>query len=264
MGKTIGVISLKGGVGKTSTVVALGDAIANFNKKVLLIDGNFSAPNLGLHLNVVNPKKTLHHVLNREINPIEAINNFKNFDFIPASIFNNSEISPLKLKNKIGYFKKKYDIILIDSSPSLNDETLAVILASDQILVVTTPDLPTLSTTLKAVKLAKQRGTPIIGLILNKVYNKNFEISIKEIENLIELPVMAVVPHDIHFAKALAKSKPYTSLYPNSNGSEEYNRLAALLLEERYKPVKLKRFFKWVNPKKQDINREIYYKEIFQ
>ena len=37
MGKTIGIVSLKGGVGKTSTVVSLGAAIANLNKKVLLI-----------------------------------------------------------------------------------------------------------------------------------------------------------------------------------------------------------------------------------
>ncbi|MBU2052817.1 MAG: AAA family ATPase, partial [Nanoarchaeota archaeon] len=42
--KTIGIISLKGGVGKTSIVVALGSAIADFGKSVLLIDGNLSAP----------------------------------------------------------------------------------------------------------------------------------------------------------------------------------------------------------------------------
>ncbi|MCH8872918.1 AAA family ATPase, partial [candidate division KSB1 bacterium] len=56
--KTIGILSIKGGVGKTSTVAALGAAIAGFDKKVLLIDGNFSAPNLGLHLGIVNPKVT--------------------------------------------------------------------------------------------------------------------------------------------------------------------------------------------------------------
>jgi len=51
MGKTIGIISIKGGVGKTTTVSALGAALANeFDKKVLLIDANFSAPNLALHL----------------------------------------------------------------------------------------------------------------------------------------------------------------------------------------------------------------------
>ena len=50
-------------------------------------------------------------------------------------------------------------------------------IASDKLFVVTTPDHVTLSTTLKAVKLGKQRKTPIKGLIPTKVHNKNFELN---------------------------------------------------------------------------------------
>ena len=57
MGKIIGVLSLKGGVGKTSSVVSLGAALSHFGKRVLLVDANFSTPNLGIHLDVVNPEK---------------------------------------------------------------------------------------------------------------------------------------------------------------------------------------------------------------
>ena len=47
MGKVLGVISIKGGVGKTTLVSNLGASLANdFKKKVLLIDANFNAPNL--------------------------------------------------------------------------------------------------------------------------------------------------------------------------------------------------------------------------
>ena len=63
-GKIIGIISLKGGVGKTSSVANLGAVLASeFNKKVLVVDANFSAPNLGLHLGLVEPKVTIHDVL---------------------------------------------------------------------------------------------------------------------------------------------------------------------------------------------------------
>jgi len=255
--KVIGIISLKGGVGKTSTVVSLGHALANKGKRVLLIDANFSAPNLGTHLNIINPEITLHHAITNQNKISDSIYNLENFDVIPSSIFTKENFNPLRLKDKIKPLKDLYDVILIDSSPSLNDETLACMMASDHLLVVTTPDYSTLSMTLKAIKLAKQRRTPIIGLILNKVYNKNFEISQKEIEQYSEVPIMAVIPHDINIQKAQSKFMPATLFKPKSNASKEYSRLASVLTGKREDK------FKWnpmtnLMPKKEAINREVY------
>ena len=263
MGRVIGVLSLKGGVGKTSVVVALGDALADFGKKVLLIDANLSAPNLGLHFNTVNPEKTLHDLLDRTANIRDVIQKLEKFDIIPASLFNKKEVAPLNLKNKVKILKRKYDVVLIDSSPSLDEETLAVILASDEILVVTTPDHLTLSATMKAIKRAQQRGTKISGLILNKVYNKNFELSIDDIENTLDVPVMAVIPHDVDVLRALSKFIPSTSHKPRSAGSTEYKKLAAVLIGEKYNPFRVKNFFR-ITPKRQEINREIFYKRVFK
>lgn len=264
MARTIGIVSLKGGVGKTSVTAALGDAFSAIGKKTLLVDGNLSAPNLGMHFDIIEPKFSLHHVLARKIKPSDAVHKLENFDLIPSSVFTKHEISPLKLKDRISYLKNSYDVIVLDSSPSLNDETLGVMLASDGILVVTTPDHPTLSNTLKAVKLARQRGIPIVGLVLNKVYNKNFELSIKDIENTIDIPVMAVIPHDTIFLKALSEFKTPVNLKPRSEASEEIKRLAATLLGEKYQPAGFKRFFSWANPSIQEINRQIYYDEVFR
>src|SRR4030042_5809770 len=173
MGVAIGIVSLKGGVGKTTAVVSLGSAIAGFGKKVLLVDGNISSPNLGLHLEIVEPEVSLQDVLEKKANPSEAIHKLENFDILPASIFRDYKSNLFSMKEKLKYLKRSYDYILIDSSPSLDNETLGAMIASDEILVVTTPDHPTLSTTMKALKLAKQRGTPISGIILNKVHNRN-------------------------------------------------------------------------------------------
>lgn len=263
MCKVIGVVSLKGGVGKTSSVIALGHAFSRLGKKVLLVDGNLSAPNLGLHLNIIEPEKGLHDVLQRNINPSDSINNLDNFDVITSRIFDEGNIEYLSLKKRISYLKNSYDVIILDSSPKLDEETLAVILASDELLVVTTPDVPTLGTTIKAVKYAKKRGTPISGLVLNKVYNKNFEISLKDVEETLGIPVLASIPYDIGFLKSLSEFKAFNEIKPNSEVSEEYMKLAGALVGEKYKTFKIKTLFGWINPRKQDINRTIYYKSLF-
>ena len=264
MAKVIGILSLKGGVGKTSVVVALGDDISGFSKKVLLVDGNLSAPNLGLHLNIIDPEVTLNHVLNGKAHLKDSIHKLKNFDVIPASLFNRTRINPLKLRDKIKSLRRKYDFIIIDSPPSLGEEALGVMNASDELFVVTTPDFPTLGATLKIVKLIKQRGIPLNGLILNKVHNKNFELSLKNIEDTSDIPIMAVIPNDLDMLRALSKFKSSIEFKPNSEGSQEFKRLAAALLKEKYKPAKLKNFFRWMAPKKQDINRTIFYERAFK
>jgi len=264
MAKSIGILSLKGGVGKTSTVVSLGAAMADLNKKVLLIDGNLSAPNLGMHFNIVEPEVSLHDVLNNSVHPKDAIHEFENLDIIPSSMFSNIRVNPLKLRDKIKLLRGRYDAIIIDSSPALNEETLGAMLASDSILIATTPDYPTLSTTLKAAKIARNRGSQIDGLIINKVHNKNFELSSKDIENTTDIPIMAVIPHDVDVLKAQSQGIPYTRLKPYSEGSVEYKKLAAALIGEKYKPKGLKHYFKKLIPKREEINRSIYYNSVFK
>lgn len=262
MAKVIGVISLKGGVGKTSSVVSLGSALAERGKKVLLVDANFSCPNLGLHLNIVDPEVSIHHVLAGDMVIENAIHEVENFHVLPASVFPKKRIDSLKLKEKLVSLKRKYDVILLDSSPALNDETLAVLMASDELYVVSTPDLPTLGMTMKAIKLAKVRGVPISGIILNKVYNKKFELSLKDIERTSEVPVLAVIPHDLRVLKSLSSSVPFTRHHPESRGGIEYRKLAALIVGERFEP-KRKKLFRRFDPPKQEINREIFYETIF-
>ncbi len=264
MGRVIGILSLKGGVGKTSVVTALGDAISDFDKKVLLIDGNLTAPNLGMHLNIIDPEITLQDVLKGKAHARDAVHKLERFDVIPSSLFNRSVVSPLKLRDKIKGLKRSYDFILLDSPPSMNEETMGVMNTSDGIFIVTTPDYPTMSTTIKTAKIAKQRGAPITGLIINKVHKKNFELSTKDIEKTAEIPVMAVIPHDIHVLRAQSKFKPSTKHKPKSEGSDEFKRLAATLVGQKYKPVKVKRMFRWINPKRQDINRTIFYESLFK
>lgn len=264
MSNTMGIVSLKGGVGKTSVVSSLGSALASFGKKVLLVDANFSAPNLGLHWNLPFPEITLHDVLERKAHPKDAIYSVRNVDIMPSAIHSKSNVNYLKLKDKLKYLKKKYDFILVDSSPALNEETLAAMLASDRIFVVTTSDYSSLSTTVKSLKLARQRGTKVDGLILNKFHNKSFELNLEDIEKTTEIPIMAIIPYDVNHLKANSEFVSYVDYKPNSKGSDEYKKLACALIGQKYRPFQIKRFFRINIPKKQEINRTIFYHNVLR
>jgi septum site-determining protein MinD len=262
MGKIIGIMSLKGGVGKTSVVAALGAALAGFGKKVLLIDANFHAPNLGIHFNIIEPEVTLHDVMTRKKNISDAIYAVGELDIIPAAIFSNAQISPLRLKDKIRHLKRKYDFIILDSPPSLAEDGLATLYAADEIFFVTTPDHSTLSNTIKSINRSNERGTTINGLILNKVYDKDFELTLDQIEDTTSVPVMAIIPHEIDVLEAQSNFTPSTQYKPKSKGSKEFKKLAATLSGEEYKPFTWRGFFR-LSPKKQEVNREVLYERIF-
>jgi len=259
MVKVIGIISIKGGVGKTSAVSALAAALANeFGKRVLVVDANFSSPNLGLHLGVLEPEKTIHHVLEGKHKTKEAIyDSGYGFDVIMGGLF-KGRVNPFKLREKLAEVKHKYDIVLIDASPNLNEEVLSAMIAADELIVITTPDVVTLSSTLHAVKLAKEKKTPIIGLILNKVYGKKFELSLNDIENTAGVNVIAVLPHEVQVLEALSKNIPST-LHKETASTREYKKLAGMLVGENYEDNSLKgRFLRFMKSvPKQEVNRVI-------
>ena len=262
MGKIIGIMSLKGGVGKTSVVASLVAALAGLGKKVLLIDANFSAPNLGIHFNLIEPEKTLHDVMTRRANLKDVIYAVGDLDIIPAAMFNDDQIAPLRLKEKIKPLKKKYDVILIDSSPSVAEEGLATLFAADEIFFVITPDHATLSNTIKTVNRANQRGTAINGLILNKVHSKDFELTLEQIEDTTNVPVMAVLPYELNVLEAQSNFIPSVKHRPKSRGSREFKKLAATLMGEKHDLGFWKKIFR-ARPKKEEINRELFYDRIF-
>jgi len=253
--KTIGIISIKGGVGKTSSTIALGAAAAQLGKKVLVIDGNFSSPHLAMHIGFYEPENTLHDVLNGKINIKEAIyESGYGFDILPGAII-HEKISPFKLIDKMREIRRRYDLILIDSSPNLNEEMLATMIASDELLVVTTPDYVTLGSTLSAIRIAKERKTPIAGIILNKVY-------LNEIQDTAGVNILAVLPHDTNVLESLAKNVPSTA-YKDSEAATEYKKLAAALVGENYNEGGFKTFMKKLFGKvpAQDINRVMFRQE---
>lgn len=255
MGEVIGFISVKGGVGKTTLALETASSLANnFGKRVLLVDGNLSAPNVGLYFGL-NAEVGLQDILEKEGGDIHNIIQEKyKLDIVPASLNRNKSVEPLALKKNLAKIKEHYDYVVIDSSPHFS-EMLPVIAACDKIFVVTTPDHVTLQTSIKAAKMAKLKKTPIAGIIINKIKNPNFELSLREIETEAGLPVVARIRDDKKMVEALYHKKPITLHSKQHHISKEIRNFASSLcgVEEEKNSLD---FFKKLIPKGLDLERE--------
>jgi MinD-like ATPase involved in chromosome partitioning or flagellar assembly len=189
------------------------------------------------------------------------IHHEKNLDIIPAALV-YSKINPFLLKKKIKPLKSQYDIIIIDSSPNLNDEILSTMIASDALLTVTSTDHTTLSSTLHSVRIAKEKNVPIIGIIINGKRNKSFELTIEEIEEAAKVPVLAVLPDDTTVLEALSQTTPASLYAPKIEVAYEYKKLAAALIKEKFRDDRISNFVKTKILRqipKQDINRLLFH-----
>lgn len=257
MSKSIGIISIKGGVGKTTLASALAVDLANgYGKKVLLVDANFSAPNLGEHMDVSNSEKNVKDVLAGHVNINSALEHRYGVDILSGSFKEVRDVNFFRLKDKIERIKSAYDYVVIDSSPNMNNELLAAILASDALFVVSTPDYPTLSCSIRAAQLAKQRGKPIAGIIVNKIRDPKFELTLHDLEKNTGIPVVAMIRDDKAHGRALFTRIPIPLYKARSKCAKEIRALSAAITGMPQKPS----IFDYIFPRnynKEHMNRQL-------
>jgi septum site-determining protein MinD len=236
--RVIGIVSSKGGVGKTTLTANLGVGLKHFDRNVVLVDGNLTNANLGLHFGISHAPLTLVDVLKKRKNILDAIHRHDSgVDIIPSPLdLDLTKVNPKKIKKVIKDLKNFYEILVIDSAPGVGTDTMSVIGLSDEILVITTPDPPSVFGCLKTINIARKLGREIGGIILNRVENKNYEVKRKDVESICGVNVVSIIPEDKNIQRSLIFQKPVVSYKPFSKSSKEFKRLSALLIGEQYRP----------------------------
>jgi septum site-determining protein MinD len=248
MKKIIVITSGKGGVGKTTTAVNLGAAMNYFGKDVLVIDGNLTTPNVGIHLGSPEAPVNLNHVLSGKAEAEEAVYEHESgLKIMPSSlsIKELKNLKPKKMKDFTKDFKAIADFIIIDSAAGLGEEALSVIDIADELVIVTNPEMPAITDALKLIKLAEEMKKEVIGVIVTKVRKNTLEMSPEVVKEMLEVPILGMVPEDLRIQEALNLKNAVIHTRPKSKPSRAYKEIAAKILDVPYDSDKDRESF-WV------------------
>ncbi len=237
MTKIIVIASGKGGVGKTTTAINLAVAMKYFGKDVLVIDGNLSTPNVGIHLNAPEVPINLNHVLRGKAEPFEAVYEHESGIKIMPSSISVKELKrtkPEKLKNFKNRFKKISKHVIVDCAAGLGNEASCAIETADELIIVTNPEMPAITDALKAVKIAEQLKKPVKGIIVTRVKKDTIELSPEVVKEMLEIPILGMIPEDDYVRKSISIKNPVVHIYPKSKAARAYKEIAAKILNVSY------------------------------
>jgi chromosome partitioning protein len=249
----IAIVNQKGGVAKTTTAINLGGCLAELGKEILLIDVDPQA-NLSKGTGIYEKENNIKDVFigNKEIHQVIYPCNFNNklkgsIDVIPSNIklsnFNDFLAGKLSketiLKDDFDLsnssFKKKYDYILIDCSPSLNLLNINALVLANKIIIPIEPGrfalegMDDLIDTIMDIREKLNPELKIKGILLTRVdgrtnIGKDFKSRLKDIfgDNLFN----TIINQNVKIKEAQDKSLPINIYDKNVKGAKQYLRLA--------------------------------------
>ncbi len=229
MTRVIVISSGKGGVGKTTTAINLGASLNKLNKEVIIVDANLNTPNIGLQLGAPIVPITLNHVLKGKADIEDAIYEHSSGTKIVPSSLSVRELTKFNTK-KIPEIVKKLsslcDYVIIDSAAGFGDEVISSLEAADEVIIVTNPEMPAVTDALKAVKVAREMGKEVKGVIVTRYKGAKYEMPLSSIRSMLETQIIGVIPEDKSVKEALNLRDAVVHTAPRSKVSRKYYEIA--------------------------------------
>ncbi|MBV68799.1 MAG: chromosome partitioning protein ParA [Pelagibacterales bacterium] len=248
--KIISIVNQKGGVGKTTTAINLGTALAAIDKKILLIDldpqGNLST---GIGVTEKQRNISVYDLITQSYSISKTIQETKipNLKIIPSNInlsgiefeLAADEDRTNKLNKKINELKEGYDFVLIDCPPSLGILTVNSLVASDSVLVPLQCEfyaLEGLAQLLRTIEKIKDNLNPDLfleGVILTMFDSRNRlsdDVVADAREHLGKKVFETIIPRNVRLSEAPSHGLPAIIYDQKCIGSLAYIDLAKELI----------------------------------
>ncbi|EKD41246.1 MAG: Chromosome partitioning protein ParA-like protein [uncultured bacterium] len=256
--KILSMCNQKGGVGKTTSTVNIAAALAEFGKKVLLIDmdpqGNAGS---GLGLNKYRIEKSIYHALIGESSLKQVIRktDFENVYIAPSNRdLIGAEVELIsafarenKLKNALVDVADEFDYILIDCPPSLNLLTVNALTASDAVIIPVQCEyyaLEGISELVHTIELIKENLNKdlIIGGIVLTMYDSRNNLAhqvVSEVkEHFKDKAFNTLIPRNVKLSESPSHGLPIQVYDTKSKGAETYRSLTEELIARAELPSK--------------------------
>ena len=249
--RVVSMTNQKGGVGKTTTTINLGAALAEYGRKVLLVDfdpqGSLS---VGLGLNPHDMELTVYNLLmERDVRLEDVVvpTGVAGMDLLPSNIdLSAAEVQLVHevareqtLQRVLAPALEKYDVILIDCQPSLGLLTVNALTASHGVLVPLECEyfalrgVALLKTTIDKVRERLNPRLEIDG-VLGTMFDGRTLHSREVMERLVqawgERVFHTVIRRTVKFSDSTVAGEPITSYAYTSTGAEAYRQLAKEVL----------------------------------
>jgi len=249
--RVISMCNQKGGVGKTTTTINLGAALAEFGRKVLLVDfdpqGSLS---VGLGLNPHEMELTVYNLLMQrdvELDEVVVPTGVPGMDLLPSNIdLSAAEVQLVQevareqtLQRVLAPALAHYDVIIIDCQPSLGLLTVNALTASDGVIVPLECEyfalrgVALLKTTIDKVRERLNPKLEIDG-VLGTMYDGRTLHSREVMERLVQAwgdkVFHTVIRRTVKFSDSTVAGEPITTYASSSTGAEAYRQLAKEVL----------------------------------
>ncbi len=247
-GFILGVTNQKGGVGKTTTTVNLGQAFALLDLRVLVVDvdpqGNATQA-LGIAADSIQAS-TSHVIRDRNFDIESAIYKGDRLDIIPATPelarvereMVGQTNSEMRLAQKLRGLRDRYSIILLDSPPTFGCLLNSVLNAADELIVpvdcgvFALHGIKSLLGEIEEIRLGTNPGLKILGLLLTLSDTTNISGNVFDslVENFGDQVLETRIRRSVKLKEAPAFGRTIFHHAPTSSGAEDYSALAQELL----------------------------------